>query len=91
MAEIKINTSKLDDVIKRLGVLEKNWNANDTKPPVTVGGGKTVNELEELAAVYQNLNSHMAALASTTAAFLKGVKESYQESDQKAAKNITGK
>lgn len=91
MAEIKINLENLDRGIKRLDTLAKNWEANDTAPPVTVGGGATVNEFEALAQVYKNLNDHMVILASKTATFLTGIKESYQESDQKAARNISGK
>ena len=91
MAEIKINRANLDSGISRFKTLAKNWAANDTLPPVTVGGGATVNEFEELAEVYKNLNDHMVTLASNTASFLTGIKESYQESDQKAANNISGK
>ena len=88
MAEIKINVTNLENSISRFRTLEKNWGANDTAPPVTVGGGKAVNEFEELAKVYKDLNDHMVTLAANTAAFLTGIKESYQESDQEAAKNI---
>lgn len=91
MAEIKINLSDLETSIARLRTLEKNWGVNDTLPPVTEGGGKVVNEFEELSKMYKDLNGHMVTLASNTAAFLTGIMESYQESDQKAADNISGK
>ena len=91
MSEIKINLTNLDSGISRFNTLARNWGANDTAPPVTVGGGTTVNEFEELAQVYKNLNDHMVTLASNTAAFLTDIKQSYQDSDQKAANNISGK
>lgn len=91
MSEIKINLTNLDNGISRFNTLARNWGANDTMPPITVGGGTTVNELEELAQVYKTLNEHMVTLASNTAAFLNDIKQSYQESDQKAASNISGK
>ena len=91
MAEIKINLTNLDNGITRFNTLARNWGANNTAPPVTVGGGVTVNEFEELAQIYKELNDHMVTLASNTAAFLTAIKESYQESDRKADKNISGK
>ena len=90
MAEIKINLENLESGIQRFEVLAKNWDANDTLPPVTVGGGKVVNEFEQLAIMYKKLNDHMVTLALNTADFLKDVRDSYQESDRKAAQNIAG-
>lgn len=91
MSEIKINLTNLESGISRFNTLARNWGANDTLPPVTVGGGSTVNEFEELAQIYKTLNDHMVTLASNTASFLTDIKQSYQESDQKAANNISGK
>lgn len=91
MSEIKINLTNLDSGITRFNTLARNWGANNTAPPVTVGEGATVNEFEALAQIYKDLNNHMVTLASNTAAFLTDIKESYQESDQKAANNISGK
>jgi len=91
VSEIKINLTNLESGISRFNTLARNWGANDTLPPVTVGGGSTVNEFEELAQIYKTLNDHMVTLASNTASFLTDIKQSYQESDQKAANNISGK
>jgi len=91
VSEIKVNLVNLDGAITRLNNLAANWSANPTTPPATVGGGKTANELEELAQMYKELNDHMVSLASNTAAFFTNVKNSYQESDHKAATNISGK
>jgi len=90
MAEIKINITNLDECVGRFKAFEKNWGANNITPPVTVGGGKVVNEFEKIAQVYKDMNAHMVTLAVNTAAFLTSVKESYQESDQKAADKISG-
>ena len=91
MSEIKVNLESLDAAIARLNNLVANWQANPTTPPVTVGGGKTVNGLEELAQMYKELNDHMVLLASNTSAFFTNIRNSYQENDQKAASNISGK
>ena len=90
MAEIKINISNLEAAIARLNLLKEVWSAKDTSSPSTVGGGKAVNEFEKMAQLYKDLNSHMVALAANTASFLSNVKESYQESDKKAASKISG-
>lgn len=91
MSEIKVNILNLDGAISKLNNYAANWASNPTTPPTTVGGGKTVNELEELAKMYKDLNDHMVSLASNTAAFFSNVRTSYQESDHKAASNISGK
>ena len=91
MSEIKVNLVNLDVAISQLNNLARNWGANPKTPPATVGGGKTANELEELAQVYRDLNDHMVSLASNTAAFFTNVKNSYQESDHQAASKMSGK
>jgi len=90
MAEIKISISDLESAVTKLNGYAASWAANNTTPPATVGGGSTVNELEKIAQLYKDLNSHMATLASSTATFFSNIKDSYQESDQKAASNISG-
>lgn len=90
MAEIKISISDLEDCITRLNSLKDTWASNNTTPPDTVGGGMTVNEFEDLAQLYKDINTHMVTLVSNTAAFLTNVKESYKESDNKAAAAMRG-
>ena len=53
-------------------------------PPSTVGGGKIVNELEDMVDVYKALDHDFAVLISNTISFLQNVKSSYMESDTKA-------
>ena len=91
MSEIKVNIENLEGAITKLNNYARNWASNPTTPPVTVGGGKSVKELEELAHIYKDLNDHMVLLASSTATFFTDVKNSYKESDYKAASNISGK
>lgn len=91
MSEIKVNLVNLDEAISKLNNYALNWASNPVTPLATVGGGKAVNELEELAKIYKDLNDHMVTLASNTATFFSNVRTSYQESDHKAASNISGK
>lgn len=88
MGIIKIDIACLNQAINKMNTYKKNWAANNTTAPTTVGGGKTVNELEEIAQLYKDLNKLMVTLASNTAEFLTDVKESYEESDRKAAWHI---
>lgn len=91
MAEIKVSITHLEAAISALNTLQADWSANNTTPPPTLGGGKTVAEFEELSRMYKDLNSHMVTLVSNTAAFLTNVKESYVESDNKAASGMGGR
>ena len=90
MKEIKINLSNLGTAIGRLNSLKQSWSNDVTLPPVSVGGGETVAELEALAKLYQDLHSHMITLASNTATFLTNVGGSFESSDQKAASGFSG-
>ena len=86
MAEINVNITEIDNAITKLhGLLEKNECAT---PPVTVGGGKSVNELENIANTYMMLNKSFEDLISNTISFLQNVKDSYVSSDKKAAEGI---
>lgn len=88
VAEIKIEVSEIDNAITRLQGLQSRCESRKTAPPVTVGGGKTVNELEEIANVYETLNSHLNDLISNTISFLQNVSDSYISSDVNAASTI---
>lgn len=88
MRIINIDITCLGQAIKRMETFVKDWSSNDTRCPGTLGGGKTVNELEELAQIYKDLNNLMVSLASNTAEFLSDIKESYEESDRKARWHI---
>ena len=85
MAEININIAELEDSIARLRSLQTNA---ASAPPATVGGGQTVNELENIADTYRALNRSLSELISNTIHFLDNIKESYMTSDQLAARGI---
>ena len=91
MAEIKIKVTEIDSAITKLQSLKSRSASADTKSPSTVGGGKSVNELESIAGVYKSLNTHFATLVQNTISFLDNVKDSYVTSDQKVASKMSGK
>lgn len=90
MAEIKINIVELDSSINKLQSLKSKCISNQKSVPPTVGGGKTVNELEDIAELYQTINSSLETLIANTISFLSNIKDSYVSSDQKAAEGIAG-
>ena len=91
MAEIKVKVTEIDNAITKLQRLKTRCNTRNTTTPTTVGGGKTVNELEDIADVYKSLNSHFGVLVSNTISFLQNVKDSYASSDTKAANKMRNK
>lgn len=91
MAEIKIKVSEINSAITRLQGLQSRCNSRNTTPPATVGGGKSVNELEDIADVYKTLNTHFEDLVSNTVSFLQNVRDSYTSSDTKVANKIANK
>lgn len=91
MAEIKVKVSEINNAITRLQGLQSRCISRNTTPPATVGGGKTVNELEDIADVYKTLNTHFEDLISNTISFLQNVRDSYTSSDTRAANRIANK
>lgn len=91
MAEIKISINALDDAITKLKSLKESCSSFDTKFPDIIGGGSTVNELENIANTYKNMNTDFLTLISNTISFMENVKSSYVTSDAKAAAGISFK
>ena len=85
MSEININIAEIDNAIAKLRGLQSKY---ISAPPATVGGGKTVNELENIANTYMLLNKSFIGLITNTISFLENVKDSYSSSDKKAAEGI---
>lgn len=91
MVEIKVKITEINNAITRLQSLESRCSSRNTSPPATVGGGKTVNELESIADAYKTINTHFEELISNTISFLQNVRDSYTSSDTKAANKIANK
>lgn len=90
MSEISVKIAALEEAITNLNNLKQTCADMDTTSPETVGGGSTVSELENIAALYKSLNIHFGDLISNTALFMQNVKDSYQASDSKAAQKLSG-
>ena len=90
MSEINIKITEIDNAIAKLQGLQSKCSLINTTPPITVGGGKTVNELEDIAEVYKALNIQFGELILNTILFFQNIKNSYVISDIRAAKGIRG-
>ena len=53
MAEINIKVTELSNVITKLQGMQPKCSSGGIMPPSTVGGGKIVNELEDMVDVYK--------------------------------------
>lgn len=90
MGEIKINVNALNDAITRLKNLRTTCENTKNKIPKIVGGGLTVNELESISSLYEDLDIGFTDLVSNTISFMENVKDSYKSSDSKAASKLSG-
>lgn len=62
---------------------------NNPTLPSPVGGGKTVNKMEELAKVYIDLYTHVEELVNNTILFVDKAKAAMDSADRKAASGIS--
>ncbi|WP_075718710.1 hypothetical protein [Roseburia sp. 499] len=85
MGKIEIDINALNVFISELKTLQSNWLNHEVNSPETVGGGGTVNQLEEIAKVYAGLQIKMGALLSGTISFLDYTKKEYEEQDKAIA------
>ena len=81
MGQININIEALDTSISELKAMQRNWLDNKMRSIDTVGGGSTVNQLEEIAELYEELNTKMGALLAGTISLLNKTKQEYEMSD----------
>lgn len=89
MGKIDIRFDTLNEAIDKLNKLERKRNSIDISPPTTVGGGMTVNEMEEIASEYKKLHAALGTLITNTSLFLQNVRDSFQEIDETAAESIS--
>ena len=88
MSEIHIKVTEINNAITKLQALQSKSSSMNTHAPATVGGGKTVNQLENIADTYKKLNNCLEELFSNTILFLGNIRDSFSSSDTKAANQI---
>lgn len=88
MSEIKVQITELNNAITKLQGLRSRYESMDIVRPAPSGGGRTVNEIEDIAKVYNMLDRDFKELISNTISFFQNVCDSYVLSDIKAADGI---
>ena len=88
MSEIKVKITELNNAITKLQGLKSRYESIRIIHPVPSGGGRTVNEIEDIAKVYNILENDFEELVSNTISFFQNVRDSYKSSDIKAANGI---
>ena len=89
MGEILINTDSLAAEIGMLYTLGAKIAASSIACPAVVGGGSSVQEIENLGKNFQSIHNSVSVLVANTVSFMENVKASYQKNDSNAAKNYT--
>ena len=88
MAEIHVNIPEINNAITQLQSLKTEIDSCPATPEV-VGGGKTINELEDILQLYLDFNADLSGLVSNTIAYFQNLRDSYTESDEMAARMIS--
>lgn len=88
MTEIDVKINLLNEGIAELLSLQRACDHSKSSPPGTEGGGKTVNELEEIGKIYGIMFDHFSELISSTVTFLETAKTGFITSDCSIAKNL---
>lgn len=88
MATIDIKINTLESAINELKSVKQSCDGAKKLPPTTVGGGKTINELEEIGKLYQTMNGHLSMMISSTISLLQKTKDGFQTDDKTAASKI---
>lgn len=90
MAEKKIHLDNLEKEIGSLGALSEKISNEKTAPPNVVGGGSSVQMLENIGLTYEKMQEQLGILVIETIAFMKSVWGKVSEKDNELAKDISG-
>ena len=85
MSEVQVNKEKFDSKVTAFLSLQNEVTGIQVKRPSLKGGGQTVNELEVLADLFEDLQLEVANLVSKTDAFMKNMSREYRRLDEQGA------
>ena len=88
MSEIKINIDNLEQEIICLRSLASNFSSNKTERPQVVGGGESIQALENLGLTFEQMKEQVEILVTETIAFMNGIKTTIEKQDEDIAKDI---
>lgn len=90
MAEIKLSVEALENSIQDLNSLKQACSIYIPVVPEVIGGGQTVNQLEQIAEMYKTLNADLSTLVCNTISLMENAKQSYVSTDNMASSKIKG-
>lgn len=88
MGNIDVKIKEITNYINQLKKLKQTLDSSKKAPPSTVGGGQTVNELEEIGKMYQMLNTHLSSMIGSTISFLEVTRRGFETTDAGLAKKL---
>ena len=88
MSEIKINIDNLDYEISELKALAEEIKSKGIERPAVVGGGTSIQALEDIGLTYEKIQGQLGILVSNTASFMQNVRDTAVEQDKKIAQEI---
>lgn len=86
MSEIKIKNDALSTEISNLRNLNTKIRSSNIKCPTVVGGGTSIQQIENIGKSYQQMHKQLEMLVSSTVSFMENINNSYKSSDKKASK-----
>ena len=88
MSEITINVEELDAQINRLVTLKEKISSSKIKCPTVVGGGTSVQAIEDMGLQYRKMQKQLEGLVSNTVEFMKNVNDTFRQRDINLADKI---
>ena len=78
MPEIRIKDDALNTEVNNLRNLNKRIGASNIKCPTVVGGGSSIEQIENIGKSYQQMHKQLEMLVSSTISFMENINNSYK-------------
>lgn len=88
MGEIRIEISSLDEEIKNLEKLKKKIDSLLVRPPKIIGGGLSVQQLEDIEKMYKKIHRQIGTLVLNTILFMDDIRETLLEQEEEISKQF---
>lgn len=88
MPEIKINIDNLEQEIICLKSLANKIKSTKVERPQVVGGGSSIQALENIGLTFENMQKQLSILVTDTASFMSSIKDATEKQDKKIASDI---
>ena len=82
---ITLKLELISKAVSDLNTLKQECDGMQMSVPAIVGGGKTVNKLDEIARILYTMNQNLSSLISETSSYLQVVKTNFETADKNAS------